>query len=217
MKFYITAISIFVLAVFYMPLVIWILKRIWRNPRWRGMQKAGVLTLAVLLAYAIPLGDVTVNSLAMAKVCPTAGLHIYKTVEVEGLVGHYDVRDRPYRFIEFPTMRANGTHYWIRSEKQPDGSVTTTELERPTAEYEIVYVQWHKDITRGVESSAYIVRNINSGEILAERNLFNPLSGWVDRALVYRWFGYGGREGCHGAPSAGIDETRILIPKKVNH
>lgn len=217
MKLYITAMSLFVLAMFYLPVVLWVLKRLWRSPQWQGAGKAGVLLLASLLAYAIPLGDVTLNSIAMAKVCPSAGLHIYKTVEVEGFIGRYDLRNRPYRFIEFPTLRADQTNYWIRSEKKPDGSIFLTELEQPTAEYEITYEQWHVDKERGIEASRYVIRDRVSGEVLAERNLFNPIPGWLDKTLIYRWFGYGGRDGCHGAPSAGIDETKVLIPKQFNN
>lgn len=213
MKLYITAPSVFILVAFYLPVVLWGLWRIWRSPRWRGARKAGVLLLAVLLAYAIPLGDVTVNSLAMAKVCPSAGLHIYKTVEVEGFIGHYTLRDSPYQYIEIPTLRANDTHYWARHEKQADGSITRTELAQPTAEYEVISVDWHLDKERGVESSAYVVRNRISGEVLAEWNLFNPLPGWLDKILVVRWFGTGGRDGCHGEPAYGF-ETKVLIPKQ---
>ncbi|MDD2774879.1 MAG: hypothetical protein PHU06_02870, partial [Gallionella sp.] len=105
MKLYITAPSVFVLIVFYLPVVLWVLWRIGRSPRWRGMKKAGVMLLALLLAYAIPLGDVTYNSMAMAKVCPRAGLHIYKTVEVDGFIGTTSLRDTLYQFNEEPVLR----------------------------------------------------------------------------------------------------------------
>lgn len=217
MKLYITNLSLFVLLVFYLPAVLWVLWRIFRSPRWRGARKAGISLLIVTLAYVIPLGDVTVNSMAMAKVCPSAGLHIYRTVQVQGFVGHYDLRGSPYQFVEFPTLRANGTHYWQRFEKQPDGRTGVTELSQPTAEYEVISVDWHVDRERGVESRSYLIRNRISGELLAERNLFNPLPGWLDRILVVRWFGTGGRDGCHGEPSAGINEAKVLIPMQLDN
>jgi hypothetical protein len=175
------------------------------------------LIFALLLAYAIPLGDVTVNSMAMAKVCPSAGLHIYKTVKVDGFVGHYNLKGSPYQFIEFPTLRANGTYYWARSERKPDGSISVQELAQPTSEYEVVDGQWHLDRSQRVEAKTELIRNRFSGEILAERNLYNPLPGWMDMILAIRWFGTGGRDGCHGAPSAGIDELKVLIPKHPNN
>ncbi|MDD2893428.1 MAG: hypothetical protein PHF20_05820 [Halothiobacillaceae bacterium] len=216
MKLYITAASVFVLIVFYLPLVLWVLWRIGRSPRWRGATKAGVMMLTLLLAYAIPLGDVTVNSIAMAKVCPSAGLHIYRTVEVEGFVGHYTVKDSQYRFIEFPTLRVDGTYYWVRSEKKPDGTISLKDLGRPTAEYEVAREQWHVDKERGIEASRYVVRNRLSGETLAEWNLFNSLPGWLDSILVHRWFGTGGQDGCHGEPAYGF-ERKVLIPKQSNN
>lgn len=213
MKLYITVTSVFVLIVFYLPVVLWMLWRIWRSPRWRGAGKAGIMILALLLAYAIPLGDVTVNSMAMAKVCPSAGLHIYKTVEVDGFVGHYDLNGSPYQFIEFPTLRANGTYYWVRTEKNLDGSITEKKLNQPTAAYEVAYEQWHVDKERGIELSSYIIRNRTSGQILAEKHLFNPLPGWLDRIFIIRWFGTAGRDGCHGEPAYGFEPT-VLIPKR---
>lgn len=213
MKFYITNLSLFLLIFLYLPIIAWMMWRVWRSPQLRGAWKAGALMLAALLAYAVPLGDVTVNSLAMAKVCPSAGLHIYKTVKVEGFIGHYNLRGSPYQFIEFPTLRANGTYYWVRSEKNPDGSISVKELAQPMAEYEVVDGQWYVDKSRGVEVKSEAIRNRISGEVIAERNLFNPLPGWLDKILVVRWFGTGGRYGCWGEPSAGIDETKVLIPK----
>lgn len=97
MKLYITAPSVFVLIVFYLPAVLWVRRRIWRSPRRRGAGKAGLMMFTLLLAYAIPLGDVTYNSLAMAKVCPSVGLHVYRTVEVDGFIDRYDLRGSPYQ------------------------------------------------------------------------------------------------------------------------
>jgi hypothetical protein len=220
MKLYITDLSLFVLIIFYLPFVLLVLWRVLRKSLPFG-RKMGMAALIVVIAYAIPLGDVTINSIAMAKVCPSAGLHIYRTVEVEGYltdIGDGDIlKKHPYRFIERPQLNVDGTYDWIHYEKQPDGTVFYGRLDQPTAEYEVAYEQWHVDKKRGVESSAYVVRNRLSGEVLAERNLFNPLPGWLDKILVYRWFGIGGRDGCHGAPSAGIDESMILIPKQSNN
>ncbi len=158
MKLYITDMSLFVLAVFYLPLVLWLLWKVLRqHMHWAN--KVVLATLTLMLAYAIPLGDVTVNSIAMAKACPSAGLHIYKTVEVDGFIGRYDVRDRPYRFIEFPTLRADHSSYWKRSEKHPDGSISAIELTQPTAEYEVLFGEWRYDESRGVSLLRDVIRN----------------------------------------------------------
>jgi len=218
MTLYITPPSIFILVVFYLPVVLWVLWRVGRSPRWQGAKKAGAMMLTLLLAYTIPLGDVTFNSMAMAKVCPSAGLHIYRTVEVEGYVdsgSEITLRQSPYKFIESPQLKVDGSYYWNRYEKQSDGTIYRTRLEQPTAANEIVYEQWHVDKERGIEASRYVVRNRISREILAEWNLFNPRPGWLDRMLVYRWFGTGGAAGCHGISGYGF-ESKVLIPKQSN-
>lgn len=212
MKLYITGMSLFVLAVFYLPLVLWALWKLLKRPI-PTPRKTALIILLLAIAYAIPLGDVTINSLAMAKVCPTAGLHIYKTVEVEGFVGSTALRDAPYRFNESPTRRVDGTYYWRRFEKQPDGSISVTELENPTAEYEVIDGQWSYDQKRGVLVMRDMIRNRISGEVLAESFLFNSLPGWLDRVLVYRWFGSGRHVDCNATT---IEKTKILIPNQSN-
>jgi len=216
--------SLFVLVVFYLPLVLWVLKRIWNSPRWHGIKKAGILILALILAYAIPLGDVTVNSLAMAKVCPTAGLHIYKTMEVEGFVGHYDLKNSPYRFIEFPAMQVGGTYLWDRFEKQPDGSISMTRLKLPTAEYEVLmggsyakfngYERGGYDQKSHTEKDRWVIRNRLTGDVIAEWLFFRALPGWVDRFFVYRWFGTGGSAlSCTWGSNVSGWREKVLIPK----
>ncbi len=105
MKLYITAASVFVLLVFYLPLVLFLLWRIVRRKRLGKIAKAVVIPVVLIIAYAIPLGDVTLNSIAMAKVCPKAGLHVYKQVRVEGDFdrsgGEHVLQKFPYRFIEY--------------------------------------------------------------------------------------------------------------------
>lgn len=225
MKFYITNLSLFVLIFLYLPVVLWALWRVWRSPRLRGAWKAGAMILAVLLAYAIPLGDVTVNSLAMAKVCPSAGLHVYKTVEVDGFVGHYTLSESPYRFIEFQMLRTDGTYYWIRYEKDPDGSISERKLEKPTAEHEVLaadgYAKFNGfelpgyDPETHTSKSRWVIRNRVTGEILAEWLFFRALPGWLDRVLVYRWFGTGGSAlSCTTGSDFSVWPGKILLPKQ---
>ena len=50
------------------------------------MTRAYAIPLYLVIAYVIPLGDVALNSWHMAKVCPNAGLHVYRRVNVEGFI-----------------------------------------------------------------------------------------------------------------------------------
>lgn len=229
MKLYITDLSLYVLAIFYLPLVLWVLWRVWRSLQWQGSKKAGVLLLALLLAYVIPLGDVTFNSLAMAKVCSSAGLHIYKTVEVEGFIGSYDLHGGQYQFYESPTLRTNGTYYWKRFEKQPDGSISVKDLAQPSAEYEVLrgngYGEYrglkldgYYDPETHTKKSHWVIRNRITRDVLAEWLFFRAMAGWLDRILVYRWFGTGGDAlSCtRNSDFSGWPEE-ILLPRKTTN
>jgi len=182
--------------------------------------------LATVLAYVIPLGDVTINSLAMAKVCPTAGLHIYKTVEVEGYIdsgSELTLRQSPYKFIESPQFQINQTYRWKRFEKQPDGSISVKELLQPTAEYEVLmgntyakfngYERAGYDQNTHTEKDRWLIRNRLTGEVLAEWLFYRALPGWVDRVLVYRWFGTGGSAlSCTSGSDVSGWREKVLIP-----
>lgn len=72
---------------------------------------AWTVPLYLILAYAIPLGDVTWHSWNMAKVCPKVGLHVYRTVVVDGFlgttVGKETMERYPYVFVERPAIRVD--------------------------------------------------------------------------------------------------------------
>lgn len=216
MKLYITDLSLLLLVLFYLPFVLWGLLRIWRTPKLHGFKKAAALIVAVLLAYAIPLGDVTVNSLALAQACPSAGVHIYKTVEVEGYatsIGSQKILEaHPYKFIDVREYTTSGD-VWNHFERSADGDIKKIVQRQSAAEYEIVGGEWHIDHVRGVEATTDVIRNRNTLEVLAVRNLFNPLPGWLDKIIVIRWFGTGGRRGCWGEYDSFVDPSSILIPR----
>ena len=87
MKFYISDLSVALLLLFYLPFVIWVVYRVSKHPKLRRVGRIFAIVLTLALAYVIPLGDVTMNSIAMAKLCRSAGLHVYKQVQVDG---YYD-------------------------------------------------------------------------------------------------------------------------------
>ncbi|MDD2774937.1 MAG: hypothetical protein PHU06_03180 [Gallionella sp.] len=115
----------------------------------------------------------------------------------------------------------DGTYYWVRTEKKPDGSITRIELSQPTAEYEVLTGGGYAEY-RGLkldenynpetltEKSRWVIRNRITGEVLAEWLFFNAIAGWLDNVLVYRWFGTGG-----GASSCTHNSDFSSWPKKI--
>lgn len=217
MKLYISPVAVSALALFYLPLVLWVLWRIVRAPRLGRTAKYIAVPTVVIVAYVIVLGDVTMNSLAMSKACERAGLHVYKKVRVEGYLASGAGRillekyAYPYRFLEQPDSNGKVFHH----ERQSDGSVVTSILEQPTAEYEVVSEDKSPVPELGVGSMRRsFVRNRQSGEVIGEWLSFSPLHGWVDRVTLIRWFG-AGLPGCSGAPGiASRFPIEILPPKQ---
>lgn len=212
MKLYITEAPIFVLLIFYLPIVLFILWRIARSKRFGKIAKAVVIPVFLIIAYVIPLGDVTLNSLAMAKVCPKAGLHVYKQVKVEGYFdpsgSSEDLKRLGYRYIEYARFGEKP----IRLERSSDGTIKKIQLENITAEYEVVYEASKIDDAIRAKQSRYWIRNRITGESLGEWLVYGALPGWLDRFLVIRWFG-GSMGGCGDDPKALAFREIILQPK----
>ena len=211
MKLYITAGSVFVLVLFYLPVVLFVLWRIARSKRLSRLGKAFILPLFLFVAYAIPLWDVTQNSFAMAKVCPTAGLHVYKQVKVEGYFDRSaseQVLERyPYRFIEYTRPGEKIT----RLERDSTGTISKSIHDTPMSEYQVEYEDWKLDRTLKAFVLRDVIKHTATSQVVGERLLFNPIPGWVDRVLVLRWFG-GAIQGCHGKKDYEF-RSKILIPK----
>lgn len=216
MKLYISDLSLLVLAIFYLPLVIWVLWRVVRSAKLTGLKKVFAVLVVLILAYVIPLGDVTLNSIAMAKACQRVGVHIYKTARVEGYfdsLGSEDFfRHRPgFQFVEY--KRPGET---VRLEKR-NGQIMKSILPAPTAEYEVLLGEWSVDRAKRVEVSRDVIRHRTDGEVLAERVIFNPMPGWVDRLLLVRWFGEF-MPGCREAPPISwyAFQEKVLSPELRN-
>lgn len=219
MKLYISDLSILLLVVIYLPLVAFIMLRVWRG-KGRLPWRVGKVLLVAAVAAVIALGDVTLNSLAMAKVCPQAGTHVYKVVPVEGYLGlgRGDIWSGKYRFMEYPGNPYLEAGKFAHFEMGPDGKVERTLRDKPEADYEVinemtilgrspwVFIRNNQVVTESTvplvetrlrEIERQWVRNRHTGEVLGEKLIFQPLHGWVDRYTLNRWFGVA-LPGCGG-------------------
>jgi len=103
MKLYITDGALWLLAIFYAPLVLWLLWLLWRKLPARPVVRSLGLVVALAIAIAIPLGDVLSTSLKMAELCPQAGIFVHRPVKVEGFytnLGGPDMLERGFKYIE---------------------------------------------------------------------------------------------------------------------
>ena len=202
------------LLIFYLPLVL-IGLLVLASKVWRWKKRYWAIPLYLILAYLIPLGDVTWHSWKMNKACDQAGLHIYRTVVVDGFQGLYADRDtmkeHPYVFVEdkpFP-----GEKTINRFERKGD-EIVVTKIPEPTAEWEIIRDRldcYDKDL--GVIVDGEVIRNRNTGEVIAKDRYFTARMGWIDNLIGSVIDN--GAGGCYRRPKLITEFHRVLIPSGV--
>ena len=177
------------------------------------MTRAYAIPLYLVIAYVIPLDDVTLNSWHMAKVCPNAGLHVYRRVNVEGFIPEVilsrDILEKyPYNYLE-SRKDARGLVY--RLERTALGFIELNDV-RPKAEWEIVnHIIERADKFSGVNVERKVIRNIKSREVIAEDIHYAAFSGWIDRkisSVIDNPVGV-----CYSMPGLSDKYHEILIPQ----
>ena len=200
-----------VLLIFYLPLVL-IGLLVLVSKVWRWKKRYWAIPLYLILAYLIPLGDVTWHSWKMSKVCDQAGLHVYRTVVVGGFQGQYADRDtmkeHPYVFVE--STPYPGEESVNRFERRGD-EIICTKVPKATAEWEIVQDRlFYNDRVLGVVVNGKVIRNRHTGEIIAKYRHYTALKGWVDALIGSVIDNSAG--GCYRDPNMLTEFHNILIP-----
>ena len=195
----------------YLPLVLIVLAVLFSKIKsWK--HRAWVAPLCLILAYAIPLGDVTWHSWNMAKVCPKAGLHVYRTAVVDGFLGEFSggdtLRQHPYVFVERTTFP--GTSDAVRFSRSGD-KVINIRIPRPTAEWEYIRAPFdYPDKLLGVTVNREIIRNRVTGEVIAEDISFRAWRGWIDAKIASVIDNVAGV--CYERPGMSDKFPEILVP-----
>lgn len=216
MKLYISPGALLLLALVYLPLVIWLLRKRWKALSWRLPLKILATAAAFIFAAAIPLLDVASTSVEMARLCPQAGLFIKKTVNVDGFYtdfGSPDMLKPGFTYIE---KRSYGDRLVVYS-KEGD-AVKTEEFDatkyQVRSRYEFIHdaqsgaYEGRRDI--GIQKT--VVRDRETGEELGYALVYAAFPGWVDRNTLALL----GRIGwtCDVHPDQNIMLLRkVLLPK----
>lgn len=174
--------------------------------------RAWAIPLYLILAYAIPLGDVTWHSWNMSKVCPKAALHVYRTVVVDGFlnktVGRGTMKEYPYVFVENPSISNDlaAVHFERRDDQIVDFIVS-----RPIAEWEYIRDPFdYPDKTQGVTVDRDVIRNRKTGEVIAEYFVYGAWRGWIDAWIASVIDNSAGN--CYKRPKMSEKFHEILIP-----
>ena len=190
MNFYISPGAAFLLVIFYMPLALYLVLRVWRDLKLSRAKRTSVLIAGLLVAAAIPLWDVTITSVQMAALCQKAGVFVDRSVKVGGFLTNFPGRpllDRGFQFVE---QRESDGRYVVYTRQ--DGSVRKQDLSaktyQPNSRYEFLYdvesgaVRGRLNI--GIQKS--IVRDRMTGEELGHALRYSAYPGWVDRQTISR-------------------------------
>lgn len=151
-------------------------------------QRAAIVAGAILVTIAAMTWDVVLTSVKMAELCPQAGVHVKKSVRVEGFYTSYgspDMLDQGFSYIE---SRSHSDRLVVYSK---DGNTVKNEefdakTYRVKSRYEYIYdaendaFQGRQDI--GIQKS--IVRDRQTGEELGYSLSYTAYPGWVDRRTL---------------------------------
>ena len=183
--------------------------------KWHRWIKVPIFMVYLFAAYVVPLGDVTVNSINMAKMCGKVGLHINRTVEVDGYFARgtpaVDLRKYKYSFVEFIRPGMPVTHL-----ERVNGEIVKSLISEPAAEWENIVLAFdRRDIANGVSVSRHeVIRSRKSGEVIAEEISYAAWSGWIDKRIA----GVidNPLRACYSRPFMYESIDKILIPKELD-
>lgn len=188
MKLYISTGAIGLLAIFYAPPALYLIWRLWRRLRLGLAARISICLGALFVAAAIPLWDVVITSVQMARLCPQAGIFVKRSVKVDGFYTNFgspDMLKRGFRYIE---SRSYGDRIVVY--RKDGDAVKTEEFDAKTYEiksrYEYIYdaesgaYQGRRDI--GIQKS--VVRDRQTNEELGYALRYAAYPGWVDRNTV---------------------------------
>lgn len=186
-EFYMSAVGIF-LTLIALLITVWMGWRFSKGMGARPAYRIGITSLATLAVVAAMTWDVVRTSMTMAQLCTQAGIHIKKTVKVDGFYTNFgspDMLEKGFKYIE---GRSYGDRLILYDKES--GVVKKQEFDsrkyKIKSRYEFIY---------GAESGAYkgrkdigirksVVRDRASNEELGYALGYIAYPGWLDQNTV---------------------------------
>ncbi|MFY9316420.1 MAG: hypothetical protein WAO95_12790 [Burkholderiales bacterium] len=193
MKLYMSEGAIWIMLLIYTPLALLALWGLWKTLSRQGTVRVSVMLFAVGIATLLPTWDVLTTSYQMAQLCPTAGLRVRKSVEVEGYLTNFggnlgEISHEGFSYIESQTRSDTLSLF-----KQHDGKVLETIIDlRKTAypiksRYEYRYGSGEKlEGALNIAKAHSLVIDRATQEILGEAVSYTAFPGWIDRNSIQR-------------------------------
>lgn len=185
--FYITGLGIIIYLVLYLPAVLVFLWSLWRQIKhllWPVVVPLG------LVLVTLPFWDVYITSLDASRLCKEqGGLHVYKTVEVEGIASYGEEYwlNNGFSYVEHAGV-GPGKHSKLYRYTLKNGKVESQEISGLSAIYSIRSGDNHKPLTRSIFRLSQQTFNRITNEVLGEYVRLNIHPGWFD-SLTLGWAG----------------------------
>jgi hypothetical protein len=191
MKLYISEGAVMLLAVFYTPLVLWIAWKLWKNLGPGLGWRVAVVVPMLAIAAAIPMWDVIATSRDMAELCPEAGVHINRSVRVDGYLTNFGFAESLKLGFKYIEAREPGGRVTV-FRRRPSSVETVRHLPgeyHPVSRFEFVLDDASGYVVPGtlhVDMDRSVVRDRNTGEELGYSTIYRAYPGWVDRNTISR-------------------------------
>jgi len=191
MRLYISGGALLLLVLVYLPVVVLALRLLWRRLPPRRPIRIGVSVLAAIAAAAIPLWDVAIASAQMARLCPEAGLKVYRTVEVEGYLTNFGGNLGEITRSGFSYLEEQSTPERILIFTKKGNRVVKTVVDLRETHYVIRsrYQYRHRSIEQvkgalNVAEWKSVVVDRTTGDVLGQAVSYSAFPGWVDRNTI---------------------------------
>ena len=185
-QFYMSGLGIIIYLILYLaPLTVFFWS-LWRNTK---LPLIGIVPIGLVL-ITLPLWDVYMTSLDASRLCKEqGGLHVYKTVEADGIASYGSEYWLNYGFsyVEHAGV-GQGRHPKLYRDTLKNGKVESQEVSEISAVYSIRSGDNHKPLTKNISRLSDQVFNRVSNEVLGEHVILNIHPGWFD-SLTLGWAG----------------------------
>ena len=167
---------IFLFGLLVLPILYWLLIR-----RFQWWLQAALVPALLAGFVFIAYYDVVKIAREAEHLCTTeAGLHVYETVEAEGIYGLTDINywsQYGFKWVEYTDVL--GKHFKLRLS---GSQIVNEQIERPESLYEY-RSESHQPISRYFEKSRDSILNRETGSVLGEITYFHIFRGWADRSI----------------------------------
>lgn len=207
---YVSGFALLFVAFIYVPVLIWLLRKLWRRLPLAHGWRVSLVTGLFLVALILPFADVAYVGLQHQALCrKDAGTHLYKTVEADGFDSGSllleSMLDRGFSYVE-----GENPVKLYRAEKH-DGKVVYQRIEAPVSRY--MYMRDEEILSHVMAKNRRLIKDRQSSEVLAEHVNYGYYRGWLDRRVFLGWMGPIPPITC-GLPDIGYDKFILsaLIP-----